>query len=157
MINTIIFDADGVIFDNEDLWDKGQTEFLGRRGLVYNRALTKHLLTGRSLSEGAKVMQGQYGFPGDPEILGEERKEIMKRFYQEAKLIPGFMEFFDTIKTKYKTAVATSSNIELFKILDSKFGITNLFRGHVYFLKDVNNVSKPKPDIFLYAPKILNA
>ena len=38
MINTIIFDAEGVVFDSELVWDNGQIEFLlGRRGIVYER------------------------------------------------------------------------------------------------------------------------
>lgn len=157
MITAIIFDADGVIFDNEDLWDQGQIEFLRRRGLVYNRALTKHRLTGRSLPDGVKIMQEQYGFTGDAVVLGHERMEIMKQLYQQIELMPGFLDFFAKIKSKCKTAVATSSNIELFNILDEKFKITDLFDDHVYFLKDVNNVSKPEPDIFLYAAKMLDS
>lgn len=155
MIKAIIFDADGVIFDNEDLWDKGQTVFLARRGKIYDRALTKHRLTGRSLPEGVKVMQQQYGFTGDPEVLGRERLDIMKELYDQVQLMPGFLEFYASIKNSYKTAVATSSNPLLFEILDKKFGVTKLFSSHVYFLKDVNNVSKPEPDIFLYAAKML--
>ena len=66
MIDTLIFDFDGVIADSEDIWDKGQTEFLRRKGFVYNRAKTKHLMTGKSLVDGVKVMQGIYGFSGYP-------------------------------------------------------------------------------------------
>ena len=155
MLQAIIFDADGVIFDNEDLWDEGQKIFLGRWGKIYDRALTKHRLTGRSLSDGVRIMQEQYNFPGDPEALAEERMQIMKKLYGQVQLIPGFLEFLSSIQPEYKTAVATSSNLELFKILDKKFSITKLFNGHVYFLKDVNFISKPAPDIFLYAAKML--
>ena len=79
----------------------------------------------------------------------------MKKLYEQIELMPGFLDFFAKIKPKYKAAVATSSNIDLFNILDKKFSITQLFENHVYFLKDVNNVSKPEPDIFLYAAKML--
>ncbi len=157
MIEAIIFDADGVIFNNEDVWDKGQVEFLARRGLVYNRELTKHHLTGRSLVDGVKIMQEQYGFSGDPKVLAEERMQIMKSLYPTVELMPGFLDFYNSIKFQYKTAVATSSNFELFSTLDKKFGITNLFNSHVYFLKDVNFVSKPAPDIFLHAAKMLKS
>lgn len=156
MIKSIIFDADGVIIDNESLWDLGQTEFLSRRGFVYDRAKTKHLLTGRSLSEGAKIMQEQYGCPGNPETLGQERLEIMKTLYPNINFMPGFLEFFAKVKDTYKTAIATSSNLDLFKMADAKLGLSKLFNNHIYFLKDVNNVSKPEPDIFLFAAKMLN-
>lgn len=155
MDKAIIFDADGVIFDNEGFWDEGQKIFLARRGLTYNRSLTKHHLTGRSLKEGVEIMQQHYGFPGDPALLGEERMEIMRAIYHEVDLMPGFLDFYRSVKERFKTAVATSSNLELFKILDNKFNITGLFNGHVYFLHDVGNISKPAPDLFLYASKKL--
>lgn len=37
MIDTIIFDAEGVVVDSGQLWDIGQQKFLGDRGLVYDR------------------------------------------------------------------------------------------------------------------------
>jgi beta-phosphoglucomutase len=155
MIKAIIFDADGVILDSENLWDTGQVEFLARYGKVYDRAKTKHLLTGRSLSEGSKIMMQQYDFTGNPEALGEERYEIMIKFYDHIAYMPGFLDFYNKLKGSYKTAVATSSNLKLFGIANEKLKLSELFGSHIYFLKDVNNVSKPEPDIFLYAAKML--
>ena len=51
MIDTIIFDAEGVVLDAEGIWDLEQEEFLRRRGLVYDRARIKHRMTGTSMSE----------------------------------------------------------------------------------------------------------
>lgn len=155
MIKAIIFDADGVILDSEILWDEGQVEFLARRGLVYSASRTKHMLTGRTLTEGAAIMQKQYGFPGDPEVLGLERYEIMKKFYPQVKFMGGFLEFFGKIKNSYKLAVATSCKPELFMLADKNLKISEMFKHQIYFLRDVNNVSKPKPDIYLFAAKQL--
>ena len=55
MIDTIIFDGEGIVVDTETIWDKGQEEFLRRRGFVYDRERIKPLLTGRSLAEGVEV------------------------------------------------------------------------------------------------------
>ena len=79
MIDTIIFDADGVILDSEKLWDKGQKEFLKRRGFKYDRDKLKHLMTSTSPAEGVLVMQHHYGFTGDPDVLARERIEILTR------------------------------------------------------------------------------
>ena len=62
VITTIIFDAEGVIFDSEPVWDRAQLEFLRRRGVIYRREQLKPLLTGRSLIEGVRVMQEMYRF-----------------------------------------------------------------------------------------------
>ncbi|MBI4727777.1 hypothetical protein HY768_11260 [candidate division TA06 bacterium] len=45
MIDTIIFDADGVILDSEKLWNQGQEKFLKRGGFKYDRDKLKHLMT----------------------------------------------------------------------------------------------------------------
>ncbi|MBU4369128.1 hypothetical protein KJ575_05505, partial [Patescibacteria group bacterium] len=79
MINTIIFDAEGVIIDTEPMWDKSQKEFIGRRGLSYDRKKIKHLISGKSLVDGVKIMQKEYGFRGNPKKLVKERKIIIKK------------------------------------------------------------------------------
>jgi beta-phosphoglucomutase len=157
-IDTIIFDCEGVIIDSESVWDHGQTEFLRRRGKVYDRALTKHLLTGRSLAEGVRTMQEQYGFGGDPEKLAQERSEIVKElFATEVYFIPGFQEFFETVRKNYLTCIATAMTRELFTLVDRRLGLSTLFNGHVYTLADVGFRSKPDPALFLYAAEKLGS
>ena len=67
MIDTIIFDGEGIVIDTESIWDKGQEIFLQRRGFVYDRDRIKPLLTGRTLAEGVEVMKQVYRFEGDTE------------------------------------------------------------------------------------------
>ena len=69
MIDTIIFDAEGIVIDTETIWDKGQAIFLQRRGFVYDRERIKPLLTGRTLAEGVEIMRQAYRFDGDTEAL----------------------------------------------------------------------------------------
>ena len=57
MINTIIFDAEGVVVDTEKAWDKAQEEFLRRRGIVYEREKIKHLLSGKSQPEAIEILK----------------------------------------------------------------------------------------------------
>ncbi len=103
MTTTIIFDAEGVVFNSESIWDRGQTEFLRRRGIIYNREQIKPLLTGRSLIEGARVMQDVYGFAGDPESLAQERLSIVTEFFTEGvNFIEGFLHFHEKVAKKYK-------------------------------------------------------
>ncbi len=158
MIDTIIFDFDGVIADSEDIWDKGQTEFLRRKGFEYNRATTKHLMTGKSLVDGVRVMQSIYGLSGNPKALALERKEIVKELYRtQLRPVHGFLVFYERIKKDYKTCIATSSDKELFKIADARFGFSGLFSQNIFFVEDVGGISKPAPDIFLYAARIMGS
>ena len=157
MINTIIFDAEGVVFDSEAAWDNGQAEFLSRRGIIYERQKLKPLLTGRSLVEGVQVMQKMYGFRGDPEALAKERKEIVGKFFQEGlSFIEGFLEFYGKIHGYYKTCIATALTDDLLATVERTLDLSKLFSENIFSITDVGNIGKPKPDIFLYAAKKLH-
>jgi len=156
-LDAIIFDAEGVIVDTEAVWDHGSIELLRRRGKVYDSQRTKPLLTGRSLPEGIRVMQEQYGFDGDPEVLARERLEIVRELFDHVQLMPGFLAFHARVRDRYKIAVATAMHEELLTPLDRRLGLSPLFAGHVYHLTHVGGRSKPNPDIFLYAAERLGA
>jgi beta-phosphoglucomutase len=105
----VIFDGEGIVFDSEALWDQAQHEFLGRRGISYDRARIKPLLAGRSLAEGVQILQEIYKFPGLVDELAEERLAIAERlFAQGVTFIPGFPTFHRGIQATYKTCVATT-------------------------------------------------
>jgi len=158
MIDTIIFDAEGVVFDSEAAWDKGQIEFLGRRGIVYEREKLKPLLTGRSLVEGVRVMQEIYGFSGDPEALAKERRGLVSQFFKDGlSFIEGFLEFYQTMRGHYKTCIATALTGDLLAIVERTLDLPNLFSGNLFSIADVGNIGKPQPDIFLYAAEKLLA
>jgi beta-phosphoglucomutase-like phosphatase (HAD superfamily) len=157
MIEAIIFDAEGVVFDSESAWDRGQVEFLGRRGVVYEREKLKPLLTGRSLVEGVKVMQEMYGFSGDPEVLAKERVAIVSKFFNAGLLfIEGFGEFYQKVRGDYKTCIATALTGDLLTIVERTLELSRLFAGNVFSIADVGNIGKPQPNIFLYAARTLH-
>jgi len=152
MIEAIIFDADGVILDSEKLWDKGQEEFLKRRGFRYDRDKLKHLMTSTSPAEGVLVMQKHYGFTGDPGLLARERIEIVRGLFEtELSLMPGFLDFFNSIKSTYKTCIATSLDQELLSIADRRLGLSGFFGPNIFTIAQVGHKGKPDPAIFLYA------
>lgn len=158
MIDTIIFDAEGVVIDTETIWDKGQEEFLRRRGFVYDRERIKPLLTGRTLAEGVKVMQEAYGFGGDLDEQARERADIVRElFATEVGFIDGFDAFFGKVRDSYKTCIATAMDQDLLTLVDRHLGLSKLFAGHIYTLADVGFRSKPNPDVFLYAAKQLGS
>jgi beta-phosphoglucomutase len=158
IIDTIIFDAEGVIFDSELVWDNGQIEFLGRRGIVYEREKLKSLLTGRALVEGVRVMQQMYGFPGKAEELAKERLSIVSNFFKDGvSFIEGFSEFYQKVQGKYKTCIATSLTEDLLAIVEKMLNLSGLFAGNLFSIADVRHIGKPQPEIFLYAARRLHA
>lgn len=158
MIDTIIFDAEGIVIDTETIWDKGQAIFLQRRGFVYDREHIKPLLTGRTLAEGVEVMKQAYRFDGDTEALARERADIVRElFMHETTFINGFLPFFATVRARYKTCIATSMDQELLKLVDQHLNLSTLFENRIYTLDKVGFRSKPNPDIFLYAAQQLES
>jgi len=158
MIDTIIFDNEGVIADTESIWDKEQKEFLGRRRIRYNKSSIKHLLGGRSLIEGVKILKKEYNIKGEDELLSLERLSIVKHLLAaNVNYIKGFTDFYNIVRNRYKMCVATSMHEELLEIIDKKLCLSELFNAHIYSLKHVGYKSKPCPDIFLYAAQKLRS
>ncbi|MBN1350001.1 HAD family phosphatase [candidate division KSB1 bacterium] len=158
MLDTIIFDMDGVIIDSESLWDKGTERFLGRHQRAYNRKKSKHLCTGKSIQESTKILQQIYAFEGESSELTREWLGIIKQLYAtELTFIDGFADFFSQIRRNgYSTAVATTCSDELLEIVETRLRLAAYFGDHIYTLTHVHGKSKPEPDLFLHAAKKLN-
>jgi HAD superfamily hydrolase (TIGR01509 family) len=100
----------------------------------------------------------QYGFSGDPAELARERMEIVfDLFEKEIKFIDGFCEFFQLIRGRFKTCIATAMSPELLEVADKKLGLSALFHGLIFSAADVGFRTKPRPDLFLYAARRLQS
>jgi beta-phosphoglucomutase-like phosphatase (HAD superfamily) len=152
-IDAILFDCDGVVLDSETIWDHCETEFLRRRGIAFDIARTKPLITGLGQRAGVLLLQEQYGIAGDPDALVRERLEIIRELFEkEVRFTEGFPEFYEEkVRGRYATCIATSMPEELFAVADRRLGISRFFEGRVYFPTHVGGRAKPAPDIFLYA------
>jgi HAD superfamily hydrolase (TIGR01509 family) len=149
----ILFDCDGVVLDSEILWDRCETELLRRRGIVFDLARTKPLITGLGQAASIRLLIEQYNLPAEPDELARERMKIIGAlFAEEVRFIPGFEEFFERqVRGRIKTCIATSMTQELFAVADRRLGLSRLFDGRVYFPSHVGGRAKPEPDLFLYA------
>jgi beta-phosphoglucomutase len=159
VIEAILFDCDGVVLDSETIWDRCEEEFLRRRGIAFDLARTKPLITGLSQQAGVLLLQEQYGVEGDPDALVAERLEIIRElFEQEVRFTEGFPEFYEEkVRGRYATCIATSMPAELFAVADRKLAISRFFGPRVYFPSHVGGRAKPAPDLFLYAARQLGA
>jgi beta-phosphoglucomutase-like phosphatase (HAD superfamily) len=159
VIEAILFDCDGVVLDSETVWDRCETEFLGRRGIAFDLARTKPLITGLGQRAGVLLLQEQYGIAGDPDALVRERLEIIRDLFErEVRFTPGFPEFYDErVRGRYATCIATSMPEALYAVADRRLDISRFFADRVYFPSHVGGRAKPAPDIFLYAAAQLGA
>lgn len=158
MINTIIFDLEGVIVDSETIWDTVDRVFLRNYGEVFDRERDKHLLAGKSFREGTDLLRWLYKIEKSTDELVLERMDAVKEcFRKELREIPGFREFFMSIRNTHKTCVATALHDDLLTIVDESIGLSELFGPNLFTVSCVGNVGKPAPDIFLYAGKKVNS
>ncbi|HET7487423.1 MAG TPA: HAD family phosphatase [Acidimicrobiales bacterium] len=154
MLAAIVFDAEGVVLDTEDLWDEAQAEFLGRRGVAYDRDLVKPLCAGRSLVEGVEVMRALYGFPGDAAALAAERLAIAAGLLAGVGLVPGFEDFHRLAEARFRLGLATAMAPPLFAAVREALALDARFEA-VVTLDDAGGRGKPEPDLFLAAARRL--
>ncbi len=156
--HAIIFDADGVVVDSEILWDQCQEILLLRRNLTYDRNYLKPKLAGATMLQSARFMIDYFGMDEDPQSLAAERQDLIGQLFKtNIRFIPGFKEilqFINTIDVNY--CIATSMQKNLMTIVNSKLHLDELFENRIYHTEDVGNISKPNPDVFLFAANKLN-
>lgn len=150
---------DGVVIDSESLWDKGTKELLKRHGRVYEREKSKHLCTGKSMLESITILQRIYQFEGEPLTVVAEWKTIIEELYRtQLNYSYCFIDFMKQIqKYRLKTAIATTSDVELLQIAEEKLKLSTYFGKLIYTTTQLNFKSKPAPDIYLYAAAQLNS
>lgn len=154
MIDTTIFDLEGVIVDTESLWDDANRLFLQSHGATYDRAAVKPLIAGKSLAEGTRIMREVCHLSGDLDTLVAQRKAIIEEQLRAgSSFIPGFLQFQAANRDSYKICIATSMDGQLLAIVDRQFGLSELFRGNLFSIADVGYRSKPDPALFLYAAR----
>ncbi len=157
VISAIIFDMDGVVIDSENIADIANEQFFTRRNVIYDRSI-KPQLTGRSLREGTQRLIEIYGFSGDTNDLTRERLDDRLRLYRDSlEFISGFEEFHSSLNEREMVScIATSSHQDLLKAADERLGLSAKFSGRVYASSIIKCRTKPAPDLFLYAAKMLD-
>lgn len=93
-MKAIIFDADGVILNTEQLWDAASEELLKKRAIVWDNNKNKHLMLGLSFAESSRVFWQLYNIPGPLEDFTKDRQETIEKFYRQVEFMPGFLDFF---------------------------------------------------------------
>lgn len=153
MKNTVLFDMDGVVVDTEGIWRAAEIEFMQRRSVDFDVKDVARVCTGKSFIDCITELRKLYGITGEDNDLVRERFEIVSEKYKTADFCKGFKDFFakNIDGNKLKCALATSCEKRLVEIIKEPLGFNKFFGEHIYTIADVGYVSKPAPDIFLYA------
>lgn len=150
MVDSLLFDFDGVIADTEKIYDafwnaKGREFSLGYENFAA-------LLKGRTL----KNILAQYFGKFDEAVIEERVIKDLRRMEANMDFAPikGSVEFLKSLKG-YKKALVTSSSANKMKNALAKLGLTGVFDAEI--TSDFVSEGKPNPQCYLIAAEKLGA
>ncbi|MCC6186333.1 MAG: hexitol phosphatase HxpB [Chitinophagaceae bacterium] len=150
MIDTVIFDMDGLLLDTEPLWSKSMLRIAERHHIPIQAQQFKET-TGLKIHEVVAYWAIKYPWQGaSVETVSEEIvDDIIELSKAEARVMPGAIALLDTLKTKgYKLGVATSSPTRMLYALIEHFEIKDYFSE--LSSADTVGFGKPHPAVFLH-------
>jgi HAD superfamily hydrolase (TIGR01509 family) len=153
MIDTVVFDLDGVVVDSEQVWDDVREQLAKERGGRWHEGAQADMM-GMSSPEWSAYMHDEIGLSETPEEINDEVvRRMLERYRDRLPLIPGAVDAVRRLAPEFRLAVASSSNRPLIETVLEQAGIADLFEA-VVSSEEVAG-GKPAPDVYLEAAKRL--
>jgi HAD superfamily hydrolase (TIGR01509 family) len=151
MINTVVFDMDGVIVDSELHWRDVEEPFL--KNLIPNAYEEYHkYIVGRSLSDIFLYLDENFNLPlKKDEFMGAYNEMAVKVYEEWSHLIPGVLDLIELLKKEdFTLGLASSSPMFWVKMAVERFDLDRYFEK-VMSADETDCKGKPAPDIYMYA------
>ncbi|MER9841862.1 HAD-IA family hydrolase [Mesorhizobium australicum] len=150
----VIFDCDGVLVDSEALSVSallGMIELAG--GSLGEDAAYEHFL-GKSMKSVREILSRDFGLEITDQHLTAMRVDLMRKFREELKPIPGVKAMLSNLGLPY--CVASSGTLERIRYALDVTGLLTLMEPHLFSAAMVVK-GKPAPDLFLHAAATMRA
>ncbi len=157
MINTVIFDMDGLLLDTEPLWGTVMLDVAQRNNIPITRERFKET-TGLRIYEVTDHWALHYPWSGKSayNVAEEILDEIIIAAKSHAGILRGVEQSLQLLKeNNYKIGLASSSPSRMIDELVSHFGIKHYFE--IITSADVVDLGKPHPAVFLHCAESLGA
>jgi HAD superfamily hydrolase (TIGR01509 family) len=153
LIETVVFDLDGVLVDSEQAWDDARRQLAEERGGRWSERAQKDMM-GMSSIEWSRYMHDEVGLPDAPDEISAEVVRRLESLYRERlPIVPGAVEAVERIAALWPLAVASSSNRPLIDLFLELSSLARFFRVTVSSEEVARG--KPAPDVYLEAARRL--
>jgi HAD superfamily hydrolase (TIGR01509 family) len=153
LIESVVFDLDGLLLDTEQLWDEVREELARERDGRWPATAQRDMM-GMSSPEWSRYMHDVVGLRETPEEISAEVVRRMLAHYRESlPLIDGAVEAVERVAARWPLGLASSSNRELIDLALEVSGLGRCFAATVS--SEEVPAGKPAPDVYLEAARRL--
>jgi sugar-phosphatase len=157
MINTVIFDMDGLLIDSEPLWGQAMREVFATVGVELSMEQASHT-TGLRTVEVVDYWHNFFKWEGkSTELVANEIIDsITAKIVAEGEVMEGLeyiLNYFE--QKKFKIGLASSSPLRLIQAAVKHFGIQDRFQ--VISSAEFETHGKPHPAVYLSCAKALGS
>jgi HAD superfamily hydrolase (TIGR01509 family) len=153
VIEAVVFDLDGLLFDTEQLWDEVRETLARERGGRWSERAQADMM-GMSSPEWSRYMHEVVGLAEAPDEIAAEVVQRMSRRYRERlPLLPGGRDAVERLAARWPLALASSSNRPLIDLALEVGELGRFFR--VTVASEEVARGKPAPDVYLEATRRL--
>ncbi|NSL88218.1 hexitol phosphatase HxpB [Chitinophaga solisilvae] len=157
MINTVIFDMDGLLVDSEPLWGIAMREVFSTVGVTLSPELT-HLTTGLRTKEVVSYWHNYFKWDSKSadQVTAEIIDSVTAKIIASGTAMEGLhyiLDFFG--QRSFKTGLASSSPLRLIEAVLQHLQIRDKFQA--VYSAEFEDYGKPHPAVYLACATALNS
>ncbi|MGL6267451.1 MAG: hexitol phosphatase HxpB [Chitinophagaceae bacterium] len=157
ILNTAIFDMDGLLIDSEPIWQEAANEVMQKLGVILDEDLYATTI-GLRTREFLQFWFNRYQINQDivPSMEEEITNLVIDKIFTSGTLLPGVFETLEFFKKKnFQIGLATSSPLQLVDTVLKKTGLTGRFQA-ISSAEHLPN-GKPHPQVYLDCAALLKS
>ncbi len=154
MLESVIFDLDGVLIDSERVWSSAREQLVRAHGGRWSEDATRAMM-GMSSPEWSRYMHERLGVAMAPEEIAREVVGRLQALYREhLPLLPGAREALVSLAEHWRLGLASSANRPIIELVLELADMGELFTVTVSAEEVARG--KPAPDVYLEAARRLS-
>ncbi|RWN31648.1 MAG: HAD family hydrolase [Mesorhizobium sp.] len=150
----VIFDCDGVLVDSETLSVAALLGMITLAGGTISEEIAYEHFLGKSMKSVREILLSDFGIDITDQHLTGMRVELMRKFREELKPIPGIGQVL--ARLGLPCCVASSGTLDRIRYALDVTGLLELLEPHLFSAAMVAR-GKPAPDLFLLAAAKMGA